>query len=334
MLTRRELLRRSAALAAIAALPPFVATAAAAADELSRFRAYGNDSFFRSKVAGAPIDADRTTAFRSFMRSHPDQKGTAYPVIRGVGGNTWGTAYAMGRSADPVWKLTGSVPPEVSWLETTGFHAPEYLGSMLTGTSDSPLVVIDRVSGQSIWAAKTKLAGSNLISVGAAGAFDHASNGLDKRNPRSNSESNFRSRGAIPDAMVIRKDLVDWGIDHNSDLGHVLHMFLVETKTADGFCHPMVGTESGKNGFGAEGERIALRADLDLASRDLSPTGRVIASTLQNYGAYFGDNSGSTTALKAEQTSSTRDVWGSTLKVDTLRSLTWDDFVILPRGWQ
>lgn len=332
MLTRRELLGRSAAIAALAALPPFVATSAAAAGE--PFRAYTPDSFFKSKVAGAPIDAARTTAFRSFMRSHPDQKGTTYPVIRGVGGNTWGTAYAMGTSADPVWKLTGSVPSEVSWLKTTGFHAPEYFGVMLTGTSDSPFVVIDRVSGQSIWAAKTKLAGSNLISVRAAGACDHASNGLDKRNPRSNSESNFRSRGAIPDAMVIRKDLVDWGIDHNSDLGHVLHMFLVETKTADGFCHPMVGTESGKNGFGAEGERIALRADLDLASRDLSPTGRVIASTLQNYGAYFGDNSGSTTALKAEQTSSTRDVWGSTLTVDTLRSLTWDDFVVIPKGWQ
>jgi len=330
MLTRRELLGRSAAIAALAALPQFVTMSAAAAGE--PFRAYRDGCFFRSKVAGAPVDAARTTAFRSFMSSHPDQKGTAYPVIRGVGGNTWGTTYAMGTSADPVWKLTGSVPSEVSWLKTTGFHAPEYLGGMLTGTSDSPFVVIDRVSGQSIWAAKSKVAGSHLISVGAAGAFDHASNGLDKRNPRSNSESNFRSRGAIPDAMVIRKDLVDWGIDHDTDLGHVLHMFLVET--ADGYCHPMVGTESGKNGFGAEGERIALRADLNLASRDFSPTGRVIARTLQNYGAYFGDNSGSTSALKAEQTSSIRDVWGSTLTVDTLRSLTWDDFVIIPMGWQ
>jgi len=332
MLTRRELLGRSAAIAALAALPQFVATSAAAAGE--PFRAYTNDSFFKSKVAGAPIDAARTTAFRSFMQSHPDQKGTAFPVIRGVNGNKWGTTYAMGYSTDPVWKLTGSVPKEVSWLKTTGFRAPEYLGSMLTGTSDSPFVVIDRASGKSIWAAKTKVAGSHLISVGAVGAFDHASNGLDKRNPRSNSASNRRSRGAIADAMVIRKDLVDWGIDHNTDLGHVLHMFLVETKTADGFCHPMVGTESGKNGFGAEGERIAVRADLNLASRAFSPTGRVIALTLQNYGAYFGDNSGSTTALKAEQTSAIRDVWGPTLKVDTLRSLTWDDFVIIPKGWQ
>jgi len=170
--------------------------------------------------------------------------------------------------------------------------------------------------------------------VGAAGAFAHASNGLDKRNPRSNSTTNFRSRGAIPDGMVIRKDLVDWGIANNTDLGHVLHMLLVETKTSDGFCHPMVGTESGKNGFGAEGERIAISPSVNVAARGLTPTGLVIARTLQNYGCYFGDNSGSQTALKAEQTSASRNVWGTTLTASTLKGLTWDDFVVIPKGWQ
>ena len=58
--------------------------------------------------------------------------------------------------------------------------------------------------------------------------------------------------------MVIRKDLVRHGVRHDTDLGHVLHLFLVETDSSRGFCHPMVGEESDKSGFGAEGERLAI----------------------------------------------------------------------------
>ena len=334
MLTRRELLASAAAataLVAIAATAPWSPTRSGAT---APFRAYTSDSFFKSQVLGAPVDSARTTAFRSFMKAHIDQSGTPYPVIRGVAGDKLGMPYAMGLADDPVWKLTDTVPSTVEFLKTTGFTAPEYLGAMLTGTSDSPFVVIDRANGMTVWGAQAKVVGPYLISVGAAGAFSHASNGLDRRNPRSDSNSNFRSRGAIPDAMVIRRDLVDWGIANDTDLGHVLHLFMVETLTADGFCHPMVGEESSKHGFGAEGERIAISPTVNVAARGLSPTGLVIARTLQNYGAYFGDNAGAQTALKAEQTSTALDVWGTSLTATTLKNITWDDFVVLPQGWQ
>ena len=296
------------------------------------FIAYSEDSYFRSTVTGARIDEAATSRFHQFMTTHPDQAGTAYPVIRGVGGNQWGTAYAEGKATDPVWRLTGSVPAEVAALATTGFHAPEWFGAMLTGTSDSPFVVIDRATGISVWAAKSQVVGDHLISVGAAGYFEHASNGLDQRNPLADSDRNFRSRGGIPDAMVIRKDAVDEGIRNGTGLGHVLHLFMVETDSSAGFTHPMTGAESGKYGFGAEGQRIAIRSDIDLTRRGLSPEGLVIARTLQQHGAYIGDNSGTTTSLKAEQENDVRNVWGGRLTADALEGITWDNFVVLPVG--
>jgi hypothetical protein len=244
--------------------------------------------------------------------------------------------YVDGAATDPIWKLTGSVPSAVSFLQTEGFHAPEKLGSLLTGTSDSPFVVMDRAgvpsmpNGLTVWAAKAVAGPNHTIQVGAAGAFQHDSNGLDKRNATSNSDKNYRSRGAIPDAMVIRKDLVAWAIANKSDLGHVLHMFWAETSTAAGFAFPMVGTESSKYGWGAEGMRIRIKPSVDLTTRGLTPGGLVIARTLQRYGAYLGDNSGSDTSLKVEQDFGQ---WRNLLTQDALKGLTWNDFEFVDRKY-
>jgi hypothetical protein len=297
------------------------------------FLPYSNDSFFKSSVVGAPVDRAATAEFQAFMAHHPDQAGTGYPMIRGVGGNRWGMVYAEGRADDPVWRLVGSVPAEVSVLKSLGFHAPESFGSQLTGTSDSPFVVMDVASGFTVWGAKATKVGDHVISVGAAGLFEHNSNGLDRRNPRTNSVINFRSRGAIPDAMVIRHDLMERAVATGGDLGHVLHVFFVETDSSAGAVHPMVGAESGKNGWGAEGLRIAVRAGADLSG--CSPEAAVIARTLQRHGAYLGDNAGKATSLKAEQESPGHPVWGGALQADELKGcISWSDFVVLPPGYQ
>ena len=299
------------------------------------FLPYSSDAFFRSTVEGAPVDDAATADFRSFMRGHPDQRGVDHPVIRGVGGNRWGTVYAEGRASDPLWRLTGEVPAEVAVLGTRGFHAPEWLGDVLTGTSDSPFVVVDRASGWSVWAAKAEPEGDRTIRVQDAGLFEHDSNGLDRRNPRSDSDLNFRSRGAIPDAMVIRRDLLDRGVEQGADLGHVLHLFMVETDSSAGQVHPMVGSESDKFGWGAEGQRIAVDPEVDLDRRSCSAPARVIALTLQRYGAYLGDNSGAETSLKAQQEIEDGDTWDGRLDRDELEGcVSWDDFIVITPGWQ
>jgi len=89
----------------------------------------------------------------------------------------------------------------------------------------------------------------------------------------------------------------------------------------------MVGPEQNKYGFGAEGERIAIAPNVNLSRRGLSPAALVIARTLKRYGCYFGDNSGSQSCLKAEQENRTRPVWGGRLGRDSLKGITWNDFV-------
>jgi hypothetical protein len=335
-ISRRAFVAGAAATAAALALPGTSAEAETTGGVfgVSKFRPYSSDSFFKSSVAGAPIDWAATTQFRNFIINHPDQKGYNYPVVRGTGTNKWGTPYAEGSATDPVWKLTGTYNKEVPYLFTTGFHAPEYLGQLLTGTSDSPLVVMDRASGFTMWCANAFVSAPYTISVKYSGAFWHNTNGLDRRNPKSNGLKNFRSRGAIPDAMVIRKDLMDEAIANGTGLGHVLHFFMTETLSTAGYCHPMVGCEGSKYGWGAEGLRLAIDPALDITTRGLSPQGLVLAKTLQQNGMYLGDNSGSQAALKAQQDTAARPVWNGTLPYNVLKNITFNDIVVLPKAWQ
>ena len=204
---------------------------------------------------------------------------------------------------------------------------------------DAPFLVIDtcgtaaRPGGLSVWGAGTSISGQ-AVTVSAAGSFAHDTNGLDRRNPRSNSQLNERSRGVIPDAMAIRVDLLDWAIRNNTDLGHVLEVFWSETDSAAGFAHPMVGAESGKAGAGAEGQRFRIKPGIDLASRPgcsptSNPVGLAIARTLQQRGAFLGDNSGSGSGIKTEQNANYPG-----LTADSLRGcMTWDDIEFLSLGW-
>jgi hypothetical protein len=305
------------------------AAAAATTTGSTPFLPYGIDSYFRAPVTGLTPDPTRTAAFRGFMATHPDQRSYAYPRIRGTGANRWGTTYAISTAADPLWILTGNVPAICSTLAITGFHAPDWLASVLTGTTDSPFCVIDLGSGFTVFGTKASVVAPGTISVQSAGITYHSSNGLHRKNPLSNDQRNFTSRGRISEAMVIRSDLVDYGIANDADLGHVLHLFLVETSSSDGYRHPMVGCESEKYGFGAEGERIAIDPGVDLTQRGLSPAGLVVARTLQRFGCYFGDNAGRESALKAEQETSAHPVWSGRLGPDSLAGLRWDDFVVL-----
>lgn len=331
-LSRRDLVRTGLAATALTTLSARPADAAAPRRAARPFLPYTRGSYFRSTVHDAPVDAARTEAFRSFMRTHPEQRDWPHPRINGVQGNEWGTAYAMGRKDHPVWRLVGDHDSRTDVLFTRGFHAPAWLGKMLTGTDDSPLCVVDRASGFTMFCADAEQVGRRRIRATSAAITRHSSNGLDHRNPLSDDERNFTSRGRISDAMVIRKDLVRHGVAQDTDLGHVLHLFLVETLSSDGFRHPMVGEESDKHGFGAEGERLAIAADVDLTKRRLSPEGLVIARTLQRHGCYIGDNAGSASALKAQQENAARPVWGGRLRRDSLRGITWDDFVVLGAG--
>jgi hypothetical protein len=134
--------------------------------------------------------------------------------------------------------------------------------------------------------------------------------------------------------MAIRLDVLEQAIRNGTGLGHVLEVFWVETNSAAGFAHPMVGAESGKSGAGAEGQRMRIKPGIDLAARpgcnpSTNPVGLAIARTLQQHGAYLGDNSGSGSGIKTEQNANFPG-----LDADSLSGcMTWDDVEFLPIGW-
>ncbi|MDP5183779.1 hypothetical protein QOZ88_14160 [Blastococcus sp. BMG 814] len=295
---------------------------------------YGAGSFFRSRVTGAPVDAARTSQFRAFMASHPDQAGIDWPKINV--NPDWAMSYHVGTANDPVWRLAGgnTSDPRLAVLRTQGFHmADSVADSFPTGDQDRPGVMVDTVFGYTVqFADAVPNKATRTITVSNAGIMWHGSNGLDGRNPASDDERNFTSRGRIPDAMVIRRDQLDQAIANGTGLGHVLHLFFVETNTADGVVHPMTGAEGDKAGWGAEGERIRIRPDLDLEARGLTGAALAIARTLQEHGAYIGDNSGSSTQIKASQP---HHYSGTNLTTDALKGkISWADFEVIPRGWQ
>lgn len=297
---------------------------------------YSSNSFFKSRVdgPGVPISAARTASFRQFMAIHPEQRAVTWPKIN-MNVN-WAMSYHVGRAADPIWRLAGgnTSNSRLTILRTQGFHmADSVAASFPTGTQDRPGVMVDPVYGYTVQFADAR---PNLttrtITVSNAGIMWHDSNGLDYRNPRSNSTRNFTSRGRILDAMVIRRDLLDAAIANDTGLGHVLHLFFVETRSSEGVVHPMTGAESGKNGWGAEGERIRLDPNVNLVARGLSGACLAVARTLKENGAYLGDNSGSSTQIKASQPAR---YLGTNLSTDCMRGkVSWNDFSVVARGWQ
>jgi len=316
-----------------------IALTSPAAAATEPFLPYSADSFFRSRAIGLPVNSTLTAQFRQFMVTHPDQKNRPYPTITGMntGGkvNPWGTTTHVSSATDPVWKLANP-RKETAILQTQGFHmADDVARRVPTGTQDRAFLIVDPVFGYSTFCGDVvPNYAARTITVGASSVFWHSSNGLDKRNPRSNDPRNFSSRGRIPDSGVIRSDLIRAGIANGTSLGYVLHMWFVETLTSAGFVHPMVGAEGGKNGWGAEGVRIAIRPDLDLSTR-FTGGALVLAKTLQEYGCVVGDNSGSGSTFHGEQATATYNPYaGTNVTRDCLKGLTWADWVVIQPGAQ
>lgn len=294
---------------------------------------YTADAFFKSKVAGLPVDEARTAAFKLFMKTYADQRAITWPKVNV--NPSWASTYYLGKSADPVWRLTGgnTGQTKLKITQTQGFHMSDATAALFpTGAQDRPGVMVDPVFGYTVQFADAKPnRATRTIAVSNAGIMWHTSNGLDYRNPKSNDSRNMTSRGRIVDAQVIRDDVLEAAIAADTGLGHVLHLFFVETNTADGHCHPMTKQESNKSGFGAEGERIAIRPDVDLAARGLTGGALAIARTLQDNGGYIGDNSGSGTQIKGMS----GGYPGTNVTTDCLKGkVSWDDFVCVQRGAQ
>jgi hypothetical protein len=298
------------------------------------FVPYTADSLFRKPLPDAAPVAANSAQMVAWAAAHEPE---SYLKIRGANGVGWGIAYAEASCSDPIYRIGagGSVPASQAHLRTVGFHAPAAAWKNIPQNGDAPFLIVDRCgtsarpNGLSVWGANAVVSGQT-VNVSAAGSFAHDTNGLDRRNPASNSQLNERSRGVIPDSMLIRPDVLDYAVHHGTGLGYMLEVFWLETNSAAGFTSPMVGAEGGNNGVGAEGQRIRIKPGIDLAARPgcsptTNPVGLAIARTLQQNGAYIGDNSGSGSGIKTAQNAQYPG-----LNADSLRGcMTWDDVEFL-----
>lgn len=289
----------------------------------------GSQLNLRVDGANAVVDSARTTAFRNFMATNADQKGTPYPKLNL--NDKWAMSYDFGTSADPVWKLTGSKVTgnaKLAILAKQGFHmADSVADSFPTGTQDRPGVIFDEVFGYTVlFADAVPNKATRTIAVSSAGITWHGSNGLDYRNPASNDSRNFQSRGRLADAMVVTREELDAAVAAGTGVGKVLHLFFVETNGLESPCFvsPMVGCENDQRGWGREGERLRLNPAIDLKARGLTGYPLALAKTMQENGVYLGDNSGSVTQVKMSQTSHYTGT-GLTASVFSGK-LTWADF--------
>ena len=344
MLTRRKQQVAAGVIAAFALVAAFLGAKAlngepdaAVGGTVAPYLPYTSGSYFKSHPTDyGQINAALTSAMQTYLTNvqgtSEQPAGQNWPVIAGVGGNKWGTVYAEGTETDPIWKLKCSctLSSKTAFLATTGFHAPSYFGKMITGTSDSPFAVLDMAGGFTVKGTKAQYSGAgNVINVGQTGVFYHSSNGLDAKRPESNDTRNTNSRGVIPDTQVIRKDTLEAAVANGTGMGYVLEVFWPETDSAAGHYLPMVGHEGSKSGWGGEGQRIGVDPSLDLSTRTCSPYALAIAKTLQDNGAYIGDNAGSAgMTLKAQQDTTVAPVWGTSLTKNTLKGcIKFSDFV-------
>jgi fibronectin type 3 domain-containing protein len=302
------------------------------------------DSFFKSRVdgPGVPIDATRTQQFQNFMATYVDPDGqsqaaTPHPVLNID--EQWAMTYHIGKASDPIWKITPtagkSFDSRLNIARTQGFHmADAKADTFPSGDQDRPGCMIDHVFGYTVqFANSVPNKATRVITCDGAGILWHSSNGLDYRNPRSNDQRNFTSRGRIINSMIITREDLDRAVAAGTGVGHTLHLFHCETRTSDGFCHPMTAAESDCVGWGTEGERLRIKPSVNLVGRGISGHALAVARTMQEHGAYLGDNSGSVTVVKMAQpqfytgTNIARHVFQGKLSWRT-------DFEVVQRGWQ
>jgi hypothetical protein len=301
---------------------------------------YKASSFYKSRVDGpsVPIDANLTAAMHTFMSTYDEQAKTTWPKINLNPG--WSGHNYVHRADDtaPVWKLSsntgGTSDSRLNIVRTQGVHiADDVWDSVPTGTQDRLLVIQDHVLGYTVQCAD--VAPNRTARTWTAtncGILWHTSNGLDYRNPKSDDQRNFTSRGRIVDAMQVPRAELDKAIANGTGVGHVLHLFWVRTHQPHGYTHPMINDENEIGGWGGEGWRLRIKPTVNLVTRGLTGATLALARTLQENGAYIGDNSGSTTQVKVGPP---EDYAGTNLATDAFKGkLSWSDFEVVQPGWQ
>jgi hypothetical protein len=284
-------------------------------------RWFAEDSFWNMALVDDAPEDPRSSEFLGWLNGN-----TQGFLLSGLGENRWGMPCFVAGRNDPSWDVRLANPtPQARPILEEGLRAPEPALTALTGTADSPIVILDRARGFQVALWQTSADPTGFRAEEAAIYWDD-SNGLapGDENPDGDPR-NHGHRGVAPSTMLIRRSEIDHGIDH------VLKVAI--PGTAEWHVRPMVGHEPNRGGVIGQGMRLRIRADVDLDRYDLSPPALVIARALQRYGAIVGDNSGADRiVLKVEQ-----DIgqWSDVdLEADSMAGIPVEDLVFVRAGWE
>ncbi len=248
-------------------------------------------------------------------------------LLNGLAGNPWGMPTFITGDHEPIWSVElGHVAPQTQRLEAQGLHMPPDFGDTITGTSDSPAVIIDVSSGYEVHLSRVRQTGERAVEARAAAIYWLDGNGLvyDAAVNPDGDPRNFGHRGVPPSVMMVRDEQIRAG-----KIDNVLEVFV--PGSAECNVRPMVGYEPDRGGVICQGSRLRIKPDVDLGTFGLTPDARVIAEALQRYGAVVGDTSGVAAAvIKMEQG---HGQWSDLdIHVESLSTIPWSAFEFVDAG--
>lgn len=275
--------------------------------------------------ADAPVDP-RSDEMIDFLIA---DNSTNYVALAGT--------HSSGRWGNPIF-VAGPKAPRYS-IDNTCQHPqpPEFRrisvprGAKADPTSDSAMTVYVPARGIvfATWRSQHDEEKDTWSSCGGA-VYYLASNGLEGSLSESNEPRNAGHRGIPPFTYAVRWDEIQVGA-----IEHVLKV-AVNTAGVDNV-FPMTGSDGDSRHPSSppEGARLRLKRSVDLSEMGLSRAERTIALALQRYGAVIGDQSGSTVALKVENTVAEGfgHLWHGVLQPDSLSGLGLEDFEIVELGY-
>lgn len=313
----------STPVSAVTATPTPTVTASRPTPTL--FRAFSDSSYWNTQVpSNAPIDPKSAKMIAFIKATNPK------PYIRFSGLNAagdWGRPIYFSKATDPVYNVrcSGICPAEIKALRIPANASSD------EPTSDAEMTVYDPVIGAvfGLWQAHKV---NNTWSVVNSSMHYLNSNGLDGKwtEMPGRDSRNMGHRGAPASTIGIRIDEIEAGV-----IPHKLDLYITHTKNTHVF--PYVGDEDGSTDPNAppEGALIRIKPSVDLNSLNLRPAAKIIATSLQKYGAVIGDQTGSSMALKIENTikEGRGDLWKDILADTDLQAIPIDNFEIIQLGY-
>ena len=312
-----------ASLGAYAALkeartPPGAATT-------SVYRSFDVQSYWNTPVTNAPLDPNSNGMIDYFKADST----TPYVHLAGTtsdGG--WGDPIYWAKPTDPVYNVirTGySLPPEFKFLRIPA-------SARAANTADSEMAIFDLEAGGVYKLHHASYNSSNNTwSAGGGSYYYLGSNGLAGELAESDDRRNRGHRGVPPAVHAVRWDEIVAG-----RIDHALKIALNTPSTSNVW--PMLGSDGDSTDPNAipQGARLRIKPSVDLASLNLPPAARTIATALQRYGAFVGDSSGGPTSLKVENTvmEGRGWLWNGVLAADSLKSIPLTSFEVLKLGYR